>query len=176
MFQMRQVSYLVKEIEDFGSKNGLTSESSTRIILGDFNVETLSPVCAHLRQAGYFSGMGTALEVEDLEARSDDLLVAGADAPSPSPEHERTAYKQWVSHRTHRAEDLGVDHVYIKPQVERGAAGADSGVFVSDARVLPISLPAESWPLDFRVSDHRPVRVSIVFARVSNEADWVGWN
>jgi molecular chaperone DnaJ len=58
-FQMRQVSSLVTEMDAFEAHSGLASAASTRLILGDFNVESHSPVCAHLRQAGYVSGLGS---------------------------------------------------------------------------------------------------------------------
>ena len=94
---------------------------------------------------------------------------------SSSSSTAQSSNKRWVSHRTHRAEELGVDHIFVKPEVEIGPAGPEGGVFVSDARILPVSLPATHWPMDFRVSDHRPVKVSLVFGRLDNQ-EWWGEN
>jgi hypothetical protein len=88
---------------------------------------------------------------------------------------------------------LGVDHIFVKPELEwrsepsegteagtRAGAGAGAGtgtvgsplpvggVFVGEALVLPTEIPSESWPLDFTVSDHRPVRVRLVFGRTQS--------
>ena len=79
IFQMRQVSSLVTEMDAFEAHSGLASAASTRIILGDFNVESHSPVCAHLRQAGYVSGLGTVLGGEGAGAGAGAGAVAGGE-------------------------------------------------------------------------------------------------
>jgi hypothetical protein len=78
----------------------------------------------------------------------------------------------FVSHHTHKEEDLGVDHIFIRPELLYGVERQDErgplieGVFVAASQVLPASLSCSEWPLDFAsISDHRPVQASIVFGR-----------
>ena len=186
MFQMRQMSTLVSEMDLFEKRHKLEAAAVTRVIMGDFNVEAWSPVCAHLRQEGYVSGLDATTP---RRPGQDALLVAGqGEEGEAEGEGNRRAYKPWVSHRTHRGEDLGVDHIFVKPELEWGSESGDAGaqgagagagpgagavssplpvggVFVGEALVLPTEIPSESWPLDFTVSDHRPVRVRLVFGR-----------
>ena len=51
--QLRQMRILLDSIENFVEENEVGP--ATRVVTGDFNVEGHSPVCEHLRQAGYQS-------------------------------------------------------------------------------------------------------------------------
>ena len=51
--QMQQMKNLTSVIDVFAHKYSI--EHATRIVLGDFNVESHSPVCDHLRTVGYYS-------------------------------------------------------------------------------------------------------------------------
>lgn len=190
MLQMRQMNTLEAEIAAFEVQNQLTS--ATRVVVGDFNVEAQSPVCASLRRSGYVSGM---------DIMDEPLPVSPAHVELSSADHSvesKLAYKRWISHRTHRSEDLGVDHVFMKPEIEWSLEGketvgtlpesslvstplvqtsngsaspirkATGGVFIDSASVLPAGLCSQSWPQNFAVSDHRPVKVSLVFGRAAS--------
>ena len=167
MNQMRQMQNLTEAIDKFKKDNKL--EHATNIILGDFNVESKSPVCDHLKDSGYYS----CFEVSPPDRGGQAGLAASPARP-------------FVSHRTHRNEDLGVDHIFYKPEYEYDAAGGrglagnvyndrtiynkdrpsgesdlccDGGVFASSSQVLPLSLPCDAWPENFTISDHRPVGI-----------------
>jgi len=206
MMQLRQMQHLMDEITAFGSLNDISEGNSTRIIVGDFNVEGASPVCDLLKQAGYYScfevsppvrensnklvderrwresafeGKGGALEREKEEEEEEEgeqgygygqaeeerrrrrttsassfastnsnstststsasKAAAAAGNSMHLEQHDMAHVKpgasiegaamqpqmctqegadKWVSHHTHRNEDLGVDHIFIKPQVE----------------------------------------------------------
>jgi exonuclease III len=51
--QMQQMKKLTNAMSQYAAKHGI--QSATRIVLGDFNVNSSSQVCDHLRKAGYFS-------------------------------------------------------------------------------------------------------------------------
>ncbi len=99
MNQMRQMQTLTEAIDMYISKNNVGA--ATNIILGDFNVEGKSPVCDHLRDSGYFS----SFEVIPPSNSNNDPV-------------NREKSVKFVSHRTHRHEDLGVDHIFFKPELE----------------------------------------------------------
>jgi len=114
---------------------------ASRIVMGDFNVEGSSEVCDMLRARGYHSSVDV----------SPPPIVAGDNKSS----------SEFVSHRTHRHEDLGVDHIFVKPEafVEESKKGS---FFASDTRVLPDSAPSTAWDEEFSISDHRPVGAKVV--------------
>jgi len=99
MNQMRQMQTLTEAIDMYVNKNNVGA--ATNIILGDFNVEGKSPVCDHLRDSGYFSSFEV---IAPLNSHKD----------LNNPEKPL----KFVSHRTHRNEDLGVDHIFFKPELE----------------------------------------------------------
>ena len=88
-----------------------------------------------------------------------------------------SSYSYFVSHRTHRNEDLGVDHVFFKPEiiksngfdiVSRGSetyqiSRSDQILFVDETKILPIELSCTKWIENFSLSDHRPVNVKFIF-------------
>lgn len=216
MLQMHQMRTLTSAMEAFEKE--LLIGSSTKIIVGDFNVEAQSPVCNHLRERGYVNGMEVSpparhslpRPVEEGEGEPSQAAVLLA-ASATSTLLETGGCTKWISHRTHRVEDLGVDHIFIKPEIEWGGCAAVDGhhadtppilvspipasapavatpplppqtgspkemvgkllpvggIFVGETSVLPTDLPCDSWPVAFKVSDHRPVRVSLVLGRLN---------
>lgn len=70
----------------------------------------------------------------------------------------------WVSHLTHRGEEVGVDHVLVREGWGRGEGGR---VRVEEAFVSPKGLRRDNWPSEgeFDVSDHRPVSAVIECVR-----------
>eukprot|EP01034_Spumella_vulgaris_P031566 gene31566-38993_t len=119
----------------------------------------------------------------DVDAASDEVKVTSepisADrrpsAVAPLHHHQYssvTASDFFVSHHTHKEEDLGVDHIFVRPELLYASEAAEKsgqlkeGVFVSASQVLPSGLSCNEWPLDFAsISDHRPVQATIVFGR-----------
>ena len=87
-----------------------------------------------------------------------------------------THHSNFISHRTHRQEDLGVDHIFFRPEMivqedipisEQYLLSPSSTpcLYVSETAVLPKKVPCSFWPEDFQISDHRPVRAKMVFAK-----------
>lgn len=166
---------------------------ATRVIMGDFNVESLSPVCDHLRNAGYYScfevcpprnvppAEGTpVVATKKAGVKSVDsaiLNLLNLDHTSPNKhaggEHRiHCAPVEFISHHTHRSEDLGVDHIFVKPECEfteletlNRMKVLQESVFVRDTAVLPQNMTCVQWHSEFSVSDHRPVEASLVFGR-----------
>lgn len=137
--QMRQMEHLLSAMERFSTDKCRCPDAS-KIVMGDFNVECHSGVCDLLREQGYLSCMET----------SPANITVGDDKVS----------SKFVSHRTHRHEDLGVDHIFFKPEIFE-VDGTDHGLlgslFAADSTVLPQSSPCTAWDEGFDVSDHRPV-------------------
>ena len=91
--------------------------------------------------------------------------------------------QRWVSHRTHRREELGVDHIFVRytagcdaltPELQEQQRGVRSGsgvctyssLEVADSSVLPIEETCVAWCNSFVISDHRPVRATICLPAV----------
>lgn len=201
MFQLRQVHTLTSEMDTFEMENMIAS--STRVVVGDFNVEVQSPVCNHLREKGYVNGMDVSPPAQCAPPRPAEeskstavgplevLLLVDAVERQKADQDQTKVCDKWITHRTHRIEDLGVDHVFVKPEIEWAAKVAKKsssdvasesdpvptredfigkravgGVFIGETSVLPRDLPCDSWPLEFKVSDHRPVKVSLILGRL----------
>lgn len=183
--QMNQMQKLTEVIDSFASRFGISY--ATRIIMGDFNVESRSPVCDHLRQVGYAScfevcppanGMGEGNSADDSSLSDDNEMEV-----------------RFISHRTHRSEDLGVDHIFVRPEAHggpdevhhhasddyprcalkeepeetietpRGSEMSEERVFVDNCYVLPKVKNCALWDESFLISDHRPVSATIIFAQ-----------
>lgn len=144
--QMRQMRRLTSCIDNFAREHHV--DHATRIVLGDFNVEGESPVCDHLRSEGYFSCSEITPPKNILQSTEESVLrqESGQNGTIPEDvkisrlgslerkisleEREERYYHlnetapisrytvKFVSHRTHRSEDLGVDHIFIKPEFE----------------------------------------------------------
>ena len=94
---------------------------------------------------------GSDVEEKEPEKETETVL---ASAPAISP---------WVSHRTHREEQLGVDHVFLR------VGGTERlRLEVYDTSVLPETLPCSAWVESFQLSDHRPVRATVAVVPLSN--------
>jgi hypothetical protein len=96
---------------------------------------------------------------------------------------------KFVSHRTHKEEDLGVDHIFIKPELfdesiqiksqQQLAAtltiespplaishcANESCVFVEECKIYPCDVEAATWFDNFHLSDHRPIGSNIIFGK-----------
>lgn len=137
--QMEQMKTLTEAIDDFVAVNALYR--STRLILGDFNVVSSSAVCWHLRKSGYSS----CLEVS-------------------APAEEGVTVDTFISHRTHRREDLGVDHIFVRNDHAGDAVKEAVEVFIAGTEVIPKALGCSVWNESFTISDHRPVCSTLVFS------------
>jgi protein angel len=147
--QIEQIDILLHAMNTFANVKS-DCPDSTRIIMGDFNVETDSQVCHHLTQSGYISCLDA------------------------NPPQGLSSLRSFVTHRTHRNEDVGVDHIFFKPEVfsdgapvngtgtSTSTSGRAGSVFVADTFVLPAT-PCTVWDDLFTVSDHRPVGAHLVF-------------
>ena len=154
--QLRQIYYLTDAIDTFAKSHGI--EGVDKIVLGDFNVVDKSGVCDHLRLCGYLS----SLQLRPPEASSGCALDMS----------------RLVTHRNHRKEEVGVDHIFIKrgssssgngESVDTTISGTDEkpkmNAYLSSTAVLPEYLDASAWAEDFTISDHRPVCANFVIAR-----------
>jgi hypothetical protein len=187
--QVRQMQMLTEAMDMFAKQSGI--KRSTRMIMGDFNVESESPVCDHLRDLGYYSAFevkppswrdpsdpqGRMKDATPAAPQSDDSGIAVVKEACTSNQRTSVRIKdeselssshrthceaecakrreclddadcelcegdeercdtinsrnnyyfapQFVSHRTHRREDLGVDHIFICPE-NSGGDGIDS--------------------------------------------------
>jgi endonuclease/exonuclease/phosphatase family metal-dependent hydrolase len=169
--QRKQVRALASGIDGFAAERGL-AYGTPRLILGDFNAELDDPVCHYLKELGYF----------------DCFHVIHA-----------SAHGRFVSHKNHRQEAVGVDHVFVhtpnlellqaasaglQGEVKDGDTDAEapsaappallsedpSVVFVQDWYMSPRELPHIIWPDDFRWSDHRPVHAILQLATVDTSS------
>ena len=147
--QMSQMKFLLQAIDNFATSKCGCPEA-TRIVMGDFNVESSSEVCDLLRLGGYRSCIDT----------SPPPIVRGDDKVS----------RRFVSHRTHRHEDLGVDHIFFKPETfplsaDEGIARKHGSFFAADSVVLPQTSPCTAWDENFSISDHRPVGTKLIIGQ-----------
>ncbi len=102
--QKTQIRTLLESLNRFAISNNI--QNASRIVLGDLNVETNSDVCDYLRQQGYSSVMDISPPINGLMPSNTSLGF---------PLYHRSVF---VSHRTHRYEDLGVDHIFYKAEHE----------------------------------------------------------
>ena len=172
--QINQIQILLETLNKFAVTNNITHAS--RIVLGDLNVESNSDVCDFLRKEGFASVMDVCPPVN------------GAVPPALGfPLHHRSVF---VSHRTHRLEDLGVDHIFVKSEYDQhrqcdqhdllndriyhhdqhyllSTQSSSPCLFVSNSAILPTELSASRWHPEkyFSISDHRPVSSTMVFGK-----------
>lgn len=187
--QLRQMNKLTNAMEEFARSNNI--HSATRMIMGDFNVEYTSRVCEHLRSLGYIS----CFEVSSpLNPRQPGHSMDEPSSVTSSPTSRTTTSTKkrtlrFVSHRNHRNEELGVDHIFVRAESAPGFQGnqtsdsippttptpetlppsndlqiAAARVFVDNSRVLPLKVPCTDWENNFLVSDHRPVGATLILA------------
>lgn len=141
MMQLKQVKALTHAMTDFNDSISAEERSSVgkgdrddgpvhRFIIGDFNQPLDSPVCDHLRSEGYISTFEISPPTINPDAKNSVDVRDNSDS-KPS-RHDRDAARSksnssgegegegdgeddtsWVSHRTHREEDVGVDHIFF---------------------------------------------------------------
>lgn len=73
MAQVRQMQTVTEAIDRFALRYHIST--STRIILGDFNVENQSPVCDHLRVSGYSSCFDVSPPVVAESSKSSSVHI-----------------------------------------------------------------------------------------------------
>lgn len=148
MNQMQQMKKLTLAMDKFAQRNGI--RHVTRLIMGDFNVESNSPVCDHLRNSGFYScfevhppengpsNVGESSDAADSDSDNEGNKVVKASRTDPndidddrdSDYHKNKAQNKgnssldgscpkplvsFVSHRNHHQEEVGVDHIFVKP-------------------------------------------------------------
>lgn len=238
--QMQQMKKLTNAMSQYATKYGI--KSATRIVLGDFNVNSSSQVCDHLRKAGYFScfevktpsnlfgiintGDGGDDDGDDIYANSPtkgasshetsisalshqsslssvdtssktrrsprsqsiDTVITSREMKNDSSEKpdgrllRATSYVtsstsstssssmksksessrasstpgfdlDFVSHRTHDSNDVGVDHIFIKPELEIEIEGNSVSPYEAPA-------PPNVTPLRPRTAPPKPPPLS----------------
>jgi len=123
------------------------------------------------RQCSRSSVLSSDNSVDEEEEEAEGKEEAGADAEDVKRDGGRgrgrapaspssAGSSGWVSHRTHREEELGVDHIFIRH--------AQQLPVVTDTSVLPATQSCVSWDSAFTISDHRPVRATIALPGKSN--------
>ena len=226
MVQMRQIVALTEAVGTFYdevTRNLGDSKRVHRVIMGDFNQSLDSPLCDHLRGAGYVSAfeisppplspanpndfLQSQTSIRDNSDNKPDYRIrrnpssstlgssfggsfdaadptsgAGAEeVGSPAPPLSPTDSEgSWVSHFTHRKEEVGVDHIFFHdPSAESvsppgsttttaaattTATGEAIGgrLLIGASGVLPADLACATWESGFDISDHRPIGVTIV--------------
>lgn len=189
--QLRQMNKLTNAMEEFARSNNI--HSATRMIMGDFNVEYTSRVCEHLRSLGYIScfEVSSPLNPRQPSHSMEDPVSATTSSTSSTPRATKKRALRFVSHRNHRNEELGVDHIFVRAESAPGFADnhtvdspppavptnasevvppmnngplAAARVFVDNSRVLPLKVPCTDWETNFVVSDHRPVGATLILA------------
>ena len=143
MNQMQQMKKLTNAMDNFAQRHGI--RHVTRLVMGDFNVESNSPVCDHLRNSGFYSCFEVHPPENDASPEIETFETAVSDSPSqeededdPSivknlhyqhDDHRDEDYPanrrpdglcpkplvSFVSHRNHHQEEVGVDHIFVKP-------------------------------------------------------------
>lgn len=176
--QVKQMKTITDSLEKYAHAKSI--EKYTSLILGDFNVEALSPVCAHLRHCGYFSCFEVAPPLASTQHFHPPLQPVEFDDEDIPAEllvednnFDSAHIPIFVSHRTHREEDVGVDHIFFKPEKCPKSLTSNSGrqrLFVAESAVVPSNLGADIWHDSFAISDHRPVRSTLVFAEKTSGA------
>ena len=133
------------------------ADSSLSPALGD-----LSPDPSQLDE-----GKGKGEEEEDEET---DLGASGDSADQEN---------SWVSHFTHREEEVGVDHIFFynyedaardsgsgagtsQRNDSRNRSSSSSRFLIGGSGVLPADVPCATWESGFDISDHRPIGVTLV--------------
>lgn len=122
--QIRQMKTLTSTMEEFANRHGITH--AARIIIGDFNVEYTSAVCEHLRSDGYVSCFEVSMP-QNSRVAPHSLI----DADLAVRPRSQTRSLKFVSHRNHRAEELGVDHIFVRGEgvmVDRHSSHQDSSL------------------------------------------------
>jgi hypothetical protein len=83
-------------------------------------VESNSPVCDHLRKCGFYS----CFEVQPPVNVTDDSITEASIADMENESVSQASHLdgssirpivQFVSHHNHQSEDVGVDHIFVKP-------------------------------------------------------------
>jgi len=82
MSQVRQMQTVTEAIDRFALRYRILR--STRIILGDFNVENQSPVCEHLRTSGYTSCFDVSPPTSDTYVQTNTSSSASSASASTS--------------------------------------------------------------------------------------------
>ena len=128
MNQMRQMRKLTDAIDRYSKDHKIGP--STRIITGDFNSEVKSSVCDHLKSSGYHSSFEISPPNQCVDELCESIVEGSRNSSMREPMTESAAdsksderadgrenpFKRFVSHRTHTNEDLGVDHIFVKPE------------------------------------------------------------
>jgi mRNA deadenylase 3'-5' endonuclease subunit Ccr4 len=165
--QVKQVEILTNAINVYTNENNING--SSQIIAGDFNVELQSQVCCHLKSTGLFNSVeilspDNSNITNGFNNRNTGSINNGNSIhnpiaipiPSLSSNSDR-----FVSHRNHRFEELGVDHIFYKPS-------SSNELFINSTSILPSEVSCNYWDDSFQISDHRPFYSSFKIGKKNN--------
>lgn len=157
--QLRQMATLTNAMEDFARANQVSS--ATRMIMGDFNVEYTSRVCEHLRSLGYISCF-------EVSSPLNPRLTPHSMEDPHQPKALRKRTLRFVSHRNHRNEDVGVDHIFVRAESPflESATPVVSSTPTSNAFVDHTQLVHEQHSEDHHTKNEESYRVFVDNSRV----------
>jgi endonuclease/exonuclease/phosphatase family metal-dependent hydrolase len=125
--QVNQMVALIDRMKLFAESRDLRGLYSS-IIIGDFNVEADSSVCDRLRKEGFVSSFEVAPPKQSkhlhLHAsqpghamKVDKFVIPDSFSTTVDDEEKiKVVYPHYVSHKNHRNEEVGVDHIFVRPE------------------------------------------------------------
>lgn len=154
--QLVQIRTLTGIMERFVFDNKL--QHLPQFIVGDFNVEWSSLVFEHLNSLGYMSCIDMS-PPKMLNSASTSLSNTPNNSVVVKTNKDQSRHTTFVSHNSHRGEELGVDHIFFRPGCfQTPCTNSNKYSFNLVATdIIPAHLPLFKWDHDFQVSDHRPV-------------------
>jgi endonuclease/exonuclease/phosphatase family metal-dependent hydrolase len=170
--QVTQMRTLIDRMRAFAGTRGLESFYSS-IIMGDFNVEADSSVCDHLRNEGFHSCFevcppplndSSAAQTADTVNRQKFVIPASHGSHIMEDEVTLLPLTKFVSHRNHRQEELGVDHIFIRPEepVSSGNLSVSSeDHFTCDEPLEGYQNSLERFDRNIVSTEHPPKSISI---------------
>jgi len=124
--QVQQMEIITKVMDNFAHRYDISHV--TRLVVGDFNAEMKSRVCDHLRKIGYSSCFEICPPFNSQPDSTSPPATShnnnGDDVTSPfsrSMQNQHYGLTTFVSHRNHLKEDVGVDHIFVRPETSKAA-------------------------------------------------------
>jgi mRNA deadenylase 3'-5' endonuclease subunit Ccr4 len=148
--QIEEIEFILREMGSFAKNAGIANRA-LQFVVGDLNESLGGNVDETLQRHHFQSCFRISPPINTR------------DATDTSP------HWHFVSHRNHRQEEVGADHVFI-----RGGLGQpldQTRIFVADCRVVPHDRPCHRWDDEFFLSDHRPVSVKVVIGKGKDRTD-----
>lgn len=139
--QIHQIKNLLDCMNKFAIVNQI--DHVTRCIVGDFNVELTSPVCDHLHNMGYVSCFEISPPLNHHHTTTGE--VEAKETEEAEKKCKKAAKKEFVSHRNHRQEEVGVDHIFIRPEQPPSSSSPSSSLSIAPS-IPPVVMQCEGCP------------------------------